>query len=150
VVKIFTQINVNINRESRDRKLELSIPNLKPIIRIFCKIKFESLSTTEDAIIDTGAHISVIPYEVWSNMDVKIETNHIMKGAIPGKEMPVKVGYVKAKLVDENNKSRDISFLSYLALTNKVPLILGMRDLLEKFDLHILFSENKSYLEQVV
>ena len=52
VVKIFTQINVNINRESRDRKLELSIPNLKPIIRIFCKIKFESLSTTEDAIFN--------------------------------------------------------------------------------------------------
>ncbi len=148
MVKIFTQINVKINRESRDRKLEFSVPHLKPIIRIFCKIKFESLSTTEDAIIDTGAHISVIPYELWSNMDVKIETNHIMKGAIPGQWMPVKVGYIKAKLVDENNESKDISFLSYLALTNKVPLILGMRDLLEKFNLHVLFLENKAYLQQ--
>jgi hypothetical protein len=62
--------------------------------------------------------------------------------------MPVKVGYIKAKLVDENNESKDISFLSYLALTNKVPLILGMRDLLEKFNLHVLFLENKAYLQQ--
>ncbi len=149
MVKIYTKINIQITR-IRDTLLEKKIPGIKPAIRLFCKSKFLGTEYAEKAIVDTGAHISLIPFQFWKDLEVEVVAEHEMKGPIPEKSMPVNVGYVKARILDEySNQSREIEFLSYLAFTNKVPLILGMRDLLEKFDLHLLFSENRAYLEEV-
>lgn len=149
VVKISTKINIEINRNFRDEELESKISDFKPITRLFAKIKFNNLEFPEDAFVDTGAHISLIPFYIWKKLDAQIIAEHEMKGPIPEKTIPVNVGYVKATLLDEEgNMSKQIKFLSYLAFTNKVPLILGIRDLLEKFDLHILFSQNTGYLEE--
>src|SRR3989344_4198625 len=143
------KIDLEINREIRDKELELKIIGFKPLIRIFGKIKFQNLGLPEDTLIDTGAHISLIPFQLWKDLDVRIIAQHHMGGVVPEKNIPVNVGYIKAKIVDEEGNSTDeIKLLSYLALTNKVPLILGMRDFLERFDLHILFSEDKAYLEK--
>ena len=50
----------------------------------------------------------------------------LQNGLVPGETMPVKVGYVKAMLLDEfGNESQEIRFLSYLALTNNVNLLFG-------------------------
>ena len=150
VVIISTKIDLEINRETRDIELEKKIPDLLPLIRIFSKIKFPELEIPEDALIDTGAHISILPLYLWKNLNVEIITEHKTGGIVPDKNIPVNVGYVKANIIDESgNISRDIKFLSYLAFTNKIPLILGMRDLLEKFELHVLFSQNKAYLEEI-
>ena len=150
MVIISIKINLEINREIRDKELELKITNFKPLIRIFGKIKFQNLGLPEDVIIDTGAHISLIPFQLWKDLDVHIIAQHHMGGVVPEKNIPVNVGYIKAKIVDEEENSTDeLEFLSYLALTSKVPLILGMRDLLEKFDLYILFSKDKAYLEKI-
>ena len=149
MVIISIKINLEINREIRDKELELKIIGFKPLIRIFGKIKFQNLGLPEDTLIDTGAHISLIPFQLWKDLDVRIIAQHHMGGVVPEKNIPVNVGYIKAKIVDEEGNSTDeIKFPSYLALTNKVPLILGMRDFLERFDLHILFSEDKAYLEK--
>ena len=149
VVIISIKIDLEINTEIRDKELELKIIGFKPLIRIFGKIKFQNLGLPEDTLIDTGAHISLIPFQLWKDLDVRIIAQHHMGGVVPEKNIPVNVGYIKAKIVDEEGNSTDeIKFLSYLALTNKVPLILGMRDFLERFDLHILFSEDKAYLEK--
>ena len=150
VVIISTRIILEINRETRDRELEKKIPNLQPLVRIFSKIKFPELETPEDALIDTGAHISIIPFYLWKKLNVEIIAEHKTSGIVPNENIPVNVGYITANIIDENgNISKDIKFLSYLEFTNKIPLILGMRDLLEKFNLHILFSQNKAYLEEV-
>ena len=150
MVIISIKINLEINREIRDKELELKITNFKPLIRIFGKIKFQNLGLPEDVIIDTGAHISLIPFQLWKDLDVHIIAQHHMGGVVPEKNIPVNVGYIKAKIVDEEENSTDeLEFLSYLALTSKIPLILGMRDLLEKFDLYILFSKDKAYLEKI-
>ena len=150
MVIISIKINLEINREIRDKELELKITNFKPLIRIFGKIKFQNLGLPEDVIIDTGAHISLIPFQLWKDLDVHIIAQHHIGGVVPEKNIPVNVGYIKAKIVDEEENSTDeLEFLSYLALTSKVPLILGMRDLLEKFDLYILFSKDKAYLEKI-
>ncbi len=151
MVKIFTntKISLIINKETRDRVLEQKIPDLLPLVRLFCRIKFAGAELSEIAMLDTGAHISLIPFYLWKKLDTQVVAEHVMKGAIPDKSIPVNVGYVKARIIDgEGNISKEIRFLSYLAFTNNVPLILGMRDLLEKFDIHILFSQNKAYLEE--
>jgi len=150
VVKISTKINIHIAK-IKDTELEKKIPDIKPAIRLFCKIKFLGTEYAERAIVDTGAHISIIPFDLWKDLDVEILAEHEMKGPIPDKTMPVNVGYIKASLLDEEgNISKEIKFLSYLTFTNKVPLILGIRDLLEKFDIHIFFSRNIACLEEFI
>lgn len=150
MVTISTRIILEINRETKDQELEEKIPSLRPLIRIFSKIKFPELEVPEDAIIDTGAHISIIPFYIWKKLNVEIIAEHKTSGIVPDKNIPINVGYVTANIIDEyGNISQDIKFLSYLAFTSKIPLILGMRNILEKFNLHILFSQNKAYLEEV-
>ena len=72
-----------------------------------------------------------------------------MSGVVPEKKMPVNVGYVTGRLIDrEGNESKEIRFLCYLAFTNKVNLLLGMRDLLERFDFYLKFSNEVAWLEE--
>jgi len=72
-----------------------------------------------------------------------------VSGIVPEKKMPVNVGYITARLVDEQgNESKEVRFLSYLAFINRVNLLLGMRDLLERFDFYLKFSENSVWLEE--
>ena len=150
MVIISIKIGLEINRETRDVELEKKILYLKPLIRIFSKIKFPELETPEDALIDTGAHISILPLYLWKKLNVKIIAEHKTSGIVPDMSIPVKVGYITANIIDENgNFSKEIKFLSYLAITNKIPIILGMRDLLEKFTIHISFSKNEAYLEEL-
>ena len=150
VVKISTKIGIETT-SIKDTELIKKIPDLKPALRLFCKIKFPEMENPEDGLVDTGAHISLIPFQLWKNLNAEIVTEHTMKGVVPDRNIPVNVGYVKAKLIDkEGNESNEVKFLSYLAFTNKVPLILGMRDLLEKFNLHVLFSQNGAYIEEVI
>jgi len=149
VVRISTRIQIEIIK-IKDVELVRKIPEVPPALRLFCKIKFPEIENPQDALIDTGAHISLIPLQTWENLNVKKVAEHTMKGIIPDKNVPVSVGYVKAKLIDKyGSASKEITFLSYLSSTNKVPLIAGIRDLLERFDLHVLFSQNKAYLEEV-
>jgi hypothetical protein len=142
------KINLRIDR-IRDRELENKIPGLKPSVRIKCNLLLEGAEMPETAIVDTGAHTSIIPFRFWRNLNVEILAEHYTAGIVPGKKIPVNVGYITGKLVDsEGNESKEIHFLSYLSFTNKVTLLLGMRDLLEKFDLHLKFSENKAWLDE--
>lgn len=146
MVRISTRIDIEIAR-IRDEELERKIA-IKPSIRLITQIKFPELEVPEDAILDTGAHISVIPLQIWKRLDTKILVKHKMKGIVPDHEIPVNVGYVKAKIVDRRgNESTEMRFLSCLAFTNKIPLILGLRDMLENFDIHIKFSSEEAFLE---
>lgn len=144
------KINLWVNRTIRDLEMEEKIPGLKPLIRIECEVLFSGKDVSETAIVDTGAHISLLPFQIWKDLDVDVIAEHHMSGVVPDKKVPVDVGYVKARLIDEKgNESKEIRFLSYLAFTNKVALLLGMRDLLERFDMHINFSGNEAYIEEI-
>lgn len=54
MVKISTKINLVVNRETRDKELEKKIPNLQPLIRLFCRVEFNGLGEYNLGIIDTG------------------------------------------------------------------------------------------------
>ena len=108
------------------------------VIRLWCGIKFETdngLTATYPAIVDTGAHISLIPKRIWSTSKVKILADHYVRGLIPKPEckMGVKVGEISGYLVDQEGITSKYKFLGYLAPTNDVPIIMGFRELLTKF-----------------
>jgi hypothetical protein len=143
------RINLWVDRTTRDFELEKKIPNLKPLIRIKGSIIFSSTETPRIAIIDTGAHVSLIPFRFWKDLNIEILAEHYMSGVVPEKKMPVNVSYVVGRLIDrEGNESKSIKFLSYLAFTNKVNLLLGMRDLLERFDFYLKFSNEEAWFEE--
>tara|TARA_Y100000310_G_scaffold128087_1_gene127244 strand:- start:2813 stop:3259 length:447 start_codon:yes stop_codon:yes gene_type:complete len=148
VVRIFSRIPIDVRKKTGDRTLRSLVPDTKPFIRLFCQVTFSHTSLPEDAIIDTGAHVSLIPYEIWSESKVEIIGEYIMQGAVPGSGLPVKVGYIEASLGAQQRQSQNLRFLAFLAYTSKVPLLLGIRDVLEKFDVHLEFSRNLAYLEQ--
>ena len=150
MVRIYTNISLWVNRETRDLELERKIPDLKPIMRLKSAILFTGKDVPDIAIVDTGAHISLIPFQTWEGLDVDMIAEHHIGGVLPGETMPVKVGYVKAMLLDEfGNESQEIRFLAYLALTNNVNLLLGVRDMLERFTLHIDFANDEAYLQEI-
>ena len=150
MVRISTKISLWIGRETRDLELEKKIPDLKPIMRLKGAVLFTGKDVPDIAIIDTGAHISLIPFQTWEGLNVDVIADHYTAGVVPGETMPVKVGYVKAILLDEfGNESKEIRFLAYLALTNRVNLLLGVRDILEWFALHIDCVNDEVYLQEI-
>ena len=113
VVRISTNISLWIDRETRDLELEKKIPDLKPIMRLKGAILFTGKDVPDIAIIDTGAHISLIPFQIWEGLDVDVIAEHHTGGVVPGETMPVKVGYVKAMLLGEfGNESQKVGLIS--------------------------------------
>ncbi len=133
--------------------LEEKIHNVGDFTRLFRAVKFKASggwSKTFDAIVDTGAPLSVIPLDMWLDIDPEILAEHEIQGISPRKEctVPALVGNVKCVLIDdEANQSKELKILSYLALTNLVPLIIGFRNILEIFTFHSNYSINEAYLK---
>lgn len=122
-------------------------------IRIYCQIIFKTRSGWSKplpALIDTGAHTSLIPFDIWSACVTEILVDHYVRGLAPKKEckVDVKVGELTGVLVDKENLSEEYKFLSYLAPTNEVPLILGFKELLSQFKLFIDYKNNKAWLKE--
>jgi len=140
-------------KEFRYPELENKLDGVGKFIRLFGEIRFKTRNgwqKRESAIIDTGAPISMLPMDLWKSIETEILTDHEAYGINPGKECSIQVlvGKVKCILVDnENNQSDELEILSYLAITNKIPLIIGFRDVLENFDIHLNFKDKTAYLQ---
>jgi hypothetical protein len=133
-------------------ELEGKLPDVGRFTRLFCSIKFKIPSgwyDTQNAIVDTGAPISVIPLDIWIEIDTEIVTEYEIKGINPRKEcsLPALIGRVTCILLDETEQSQEFTILAYLALTNLVPTIVGFKDLLEEFKVHLDYKGNNAWLE---
>ncbi len=124
------------------------------IIRLKSSVLFKTLkgwSGVYDAIIDTGAHTTLIPLSIWK----RILAKSIIKSAVqgisskPGCSIPVIIGKVRCALSDEaGNLSQELETTAYLALTDETPLILGFKDLLDKFKIYFNYQNKEAYLEE--
>lgn len=131
----------------RELKVEDKIKDRVEMIRLFCDVKFrtrDGWSTSYSAIVDTGAPISVIPFQIWTDSEAQLITDHKIRGVVPKEEctLPVLVGRVNCILVDRENFSKERRLLVYLALTNEIPLILGFKDLLSAFELSFSYPDH--------
>jgi len=127
--------------------------NRGQVIRVYCRITFKTGSGWTKpfpAIIDTGAHTSLVPFDIWSICKTKILANHHVRGLVPKKEckIDVQVGELTGALIDRKNLSKRYKFLSYFAPTNEVPLILGFKELLSKLKLFVDYKNNIAWLEE--
>ena len=122
------------------------------IIRLFCEVAFvskEGYTDSYSAILDTGAPVSVIPYQIWSMVEVNEVRDYAIRGVVPKREcsLPVTIGEISCILLDKEQSTKRIKVKSYLAHSNEVPLIIGFKDLLDRFGLYLDFKKNLAYLE---
>jgi hypothetical protein len=129
------------------------LPELREVIRIQGRIRFkteEGYGEPEKAIIDTGAPISLIPFDMWRHMEIEYIGEDYLRGVVPNEKcyLPADVGRIKAVLTDKNeNTSDELIFLAYLSFTNKIPLIIGIMELMEKGILCLDFKNRNGYIE---
>ncbi len=134
-------------------KLLKKIPDYGILLRIICWIQFkkaEGWTKLFPAIVDTGAHTSLIPLSLWQGLKTEIISDHYVRGLVPKPEckIDVKVGWVTGRIADEKgNLTPEIKFRAFLALTDNIPLIVGFKDLLEKYLIHIDPTANQAFIE---
>lgn len=123
------------------------------VIRLTGMVSFKGAERFLDpkrAIIDTGAHISLVPFSIWKNAKVEHITDHYLQGVIPKKDctIPVSIGRVSCVLLDrQGNVSSELEMLAYLALTDEIPLVLGFKDLLSRFKVCFDYDKREAYIE---
>ncbi|MEM2841522.1 MAG: hypothetical protein QXN62_08210 [Candidatus Bathyarchaeia archaeon] len=81
---------------------------------------------------------------------MKIISEHYVRGIIPKLEckIDVRVSWVVGKIVDEQgNSTPEMSFRSYLASVDNVHIIIGFRDLLEKFHVEFNATSKEAFIE---
>lgn len=101
------------------------------------------------AIVDTGAVVSLLPISIWKQLDIKFVGYHTIKGIVKKQScsLPVKIGFVETKLIDElKNETHVFTSLVYCADSNEVPVILGIKDALDKFNIEINVKQRYGYL----
>ncbi len=110
------------------------------IQRIFASINLfnsglEVVYSTE-GIIDTGAAISIFPGEIFKELQVKKYETHTMWGIINKKECHIVVDIAELfiQLIDINElESQKIKVLAGFTRQTKVPILIGMKSILEKY-----------------
>jgi hypothetical protein len=122
-----------------------------PIIRLIGVIEFKShsgWSNPYDAIIDTGSPLSVFPASIQEKCDTHFIHQTRISGIVPHESCSLSAKLVKLtfRLRDKDNITKPIESKAYIAATDKIPLILGFTDVLEKFDLNISHSKKKAFL----
>ena len=120
--------------------------NASQLIRFKTKSGWSKLY---EAIIDTGAHTSVIPRYIWEGIYVEKKVDHSVQGIVPKKEcsLPVKVSNIRGVLFDDElNHTNEVEFYAFCAMSDRVPLILGFKSLLERFTICFNISSGIAYL----
>ena len=123
------------------------------LIRLSILIRFKTSSGWSklyEAIIDTGAHTSVIPRYIWEGIYAEEKVDHSVQGIVPKEEcsLPVKVSIICGVLFDDElNHTKEVEFYAYCALDDRVPLIVGFKGLLDRFAVHFDIGSDMAYLE---
>ena len=123
------------------------------IVRLKCGIQFktkEGWNLPYSGVIDTGAHVSVLPLSVWQELLCQSLQDYKIYGLSKKKECTLQgtLATVNLILVDEQgNQSAEMSAVFFLAETDEVPLILGFTGLLERLKVTFHFANNLAFIE---
>ncbi len=125
------------------------------IIRLIADVQFlkpdGSLSKIYQAIVDTGAHTSTLPASIWQEIKFAIRTENAWLSGIndrPECRILTLIADIEGILSDdEGNCTKPLQFLSFLAKTDRVPLLLGVAGILEKYHLYWDYQNRLAYLQ---
>jgi len=126
------------------------------VIRLLARAQFASaggrFTEPMEAVVDTGAPLAVLPDSVWRSLEAEVRVPEAsFEGISPGQQCQVEVsfGAVRGRLVDaDGNSTRMYTFPAFLAKTDRVPLIIGFADLLEKLDNHFNYQTGEAWVQE--
>ncbi len=139
---------------SKALDLELIEKNIEIWLRrITVQVSFKKSHTWSqpyEAIIDTGAPVSIIPPAIWQEIEKEIlHEEHKIQGIVPDKDsyLSVKIANIFCVLMDEKNMTEILKIKAYLPVEAKAPLVLGFENVLSKGKLYINSKDNEAYIE---
>ena len=149
--RFFIKLSFNIEKVRADPPLAMKLNQFSrtPFInRIYAKILIIKPDGGEirpiTGIIDTGATFSLFPSYILNYFpDIK-KIDHTIWRIMDSPECHLlsELACIDIKLMDKNGwKSKQINILASFSSNTKVPVLLGMKDLLESYDSKILQSE---------
>lgn len=109
-----------------------------------------SLTDPEPAIVDTGAPLSLLPRYIWRDCRCLKLRDDVVQGIVPDPDcaLPVIDGVVACILRDDTGQVSDLlTIRAHLALSDKVPLLLGFAGLLNRADVRFSVEKGQAYLE---
>lgn len=144
-MELSLEFSVKYDLELLDKNIVL------PIIRLLGRIEFKygnNWSTPYRIIIDTGSPISVFPSYIQKKCDAYPLHQTTISGIVPDKkcQLPAKLMSLTFRLSDKDKVTKPIEAKAYIVATDKIPLILGFADILEKYDLIASYSQKKASL----
>ena len=146
-----TKIELHFNRSLDLDLLEKGIKIwLTRIVAEVCfKTKDNNWTRPYEAIIDTGAPVSLIPFSIWQKVDPKILADYKISGIVSNENcsLPVKVGNVSCRIMGISSSTDELGINAYLTLTDKVPLIIGFDSLLTDLKLVSDYKTKIAYFE---
>lgn len=139
---------------SRSAKLEEKIKGID-FIRLRASVRFKTAtgwSDIYDAIVDTGAPLSLIPKFIWEKIQ-RTELADYSIGGLGRGGVAVKVAKVTCQLVDDlGHQTQEMEIHAYLVKreikTRGVPLILGFKDLLARLTNHFDYRVKEAWVEE--
>lgn len=140
-------------RKIYDLDLLRKLPDYNSLLRLSCIMKFKTKdgwTELKNAIVDTGAHTTLIPLSLWKRLQVNLLADHHVRGLVPKEEckLAVKVGWVAAVIIDpKGNQTGEIKLRAFLASTDEIPIIVGFKDLLDKFKVCFDPMSGTGYIE---
>ena len=112
-----------------------------------------SFATREDwtehreAIVDTGAPVSLVPVAIWQEIDYRLLTPHEFRLTIGGEPVRVKLAEVTVRLHDDRAISSPLTIKAHLLSDDAHPLLLGFEDVLTDLRLVSDYARQVAYLE---
>ena len=108
-----------------------------------------AFSRPYEAIVDTGAPVSIIPPAIWQDCEKEIIGQYKIRGLVPKKDayIDVKVANISCVLFDEHNASDVLSIKAYLSMEPNVPLVLGFEGFLSKAKLYSDFQTKQGHID---
>lgn len=100
-------------------------------------------------IIDTGAAVSLLPLQIWKDIEYDV-IGTVRVGGIVGRDecrIPAQLARVTCALSDGSNVGGPLTIHAYLAESNEVPLLLGVSDLIERGHLSAELKKGRAFLE---
>ncbi len=123
------------------------------IIRLKCGVQFRKKNgwtQPYSAIIDTGAHTSVIPLSLWKELSYVPKGKHKIFGLSKKEECSLvgELAEIALIFVDEEGiQTTELNARAFLADTDQIPIILGFNGILEQLHVTFEYTKNTAYVE---
>jgi len=145
---MFTKIKLSIIKELNLELIENGIESY--LYRLIAKIKIinSTESFLEQAIVDTGSPITILPYSIWKDQNVVFLKHRNKKLFGFGKSrIEGRLTNINIVFADDKSISPVLKIKAYLIKDDSIPLIIGMEDIIDKVNLVIDGKRGKCYIE---